>query len=83
MSDLIPVDPSEDDDGILRFVLDLKGGSVEPDVSPPYTGDYEELTNLPKINNITLIGNKTDEALGLQSKMDALTVAEINLLSGL
>lgn len=32
------------------------------------TTDYEDLENQPKINNITLIGNKTAAELGIDSK---------------
>ena len=33
------------------------------------TGDYNDLTNKPKINNIELIGNKTTEDLGIASEV--------------
>lgn len=37
------------------------------------TSDYERLSNQPKINGVTLVGNKTAEELELQSKGDYLT----------
>ena len=39
--------------------------------------NYNVLTNKPKINDVTLINNKTSEELGLQDKMEALSVQEI------
>lgn len=35
--------------------------------------DYRELSNLPKIENVTLIGNKTLDDLNIQEKGDYLT----------
>ena len=37
------------------------------------TSDYERLSNHPKINGVTLVGNKTAEELELQPKGDYLT----------
>ncbi len=54
---------SFDENGFHVFVngveLDLSGGSG--------TNNYTELINKPSINNVTLVGNKSAEALGLQS----------------
>ena len=36
------------------------------------TGNYESLTNLPKINNVTLTGNKTTSDLGLPTTLAAM-----------
>ena len=33
------------------------------------TGDYNDLSHQPQINNTTLVGNKTSSALGLQDKL--------------
>lgn len=41
---------------------------------------YEELSDLPQINSVTLIGNKNSSELYLQDKMDALTNFEIEEL---
>lgn len=41
------------------------------------TGNYEELSNKPKINNVELLGNKTSKQLKLQDEMEAMTVQEI------
>lgn len=41
---------------------------------------YEELDDLPQINEVTLIGNKNSEDLHLQDEMDYLTNLEIEEL---
>lgn len=41
---------------------------------------YEELSDLPQINDITLIGNKNSNELHLQDEMDSLTNLEIEEL---
>lgn len=42
------------------------------------TSDYEELDNLPKINNVELIGNKTSSDLGLQAELTETQLNAIN-----
>ena len=76
MSDLIPVEPSGDE-GVLRFVLDLSGSSVDPDPSGDVISDYNLLDNLPKINGVTLIGNISPATLGLHQRMYPITLSEI------
>ena len=45
--------------------------------------EYNDLTNKPQINNITLTGNKTSSELKLQDEMEALSNTDIeNLLNG-
>ena len=44
------------------------------------TSDYEKLVNLPQINSVELIGNKTSDELALQDEMDAISNLEINSL---
>lgn len=47
------------------------------------TGDYEELSNKPKINNVEVIGSKDGEEYKLQNKMDEITEQEIdNIIFG-
>lgn len=46
------------------------------------TNNYEELSNLPSINNVTLIKNKTSKELKLQDEMSALTNMDIQRLVG-
>lgn len=41
-------------------------------------GYYPLLLNKPKINEVTLIGNKTSEELHLQHKMNEITNQEID-----
>ena len=41
------------------------------------TGDYDKLTNKPKINTVTVQGEKISKDYGLQDHMDSATVAEI------
>lgn len=41
------------------------------------TRDYEKLDNLPSINSVTLIGDKTSEDIHVQSPMREMTVQEI------
>ena len=40
--------------------------------------DYEQLTNKPSINGVTLIGNKTLAQLGIEFKAEGLTNEEID-----
>lgn len=45
--------------------------------------DYNKLINLPKINDVELIGNKSSSELKLQGEMEALSNMDIeNLLKG-
>lgn len=44
------------------------------------TSDYEELVNLPSVNNNTLIGNKTGHALGLVDESSTITNSEIDTI---
>lgn len=41
-------------------------------------GEYPPLINKPKINDVTLLGNKTSEELHLQHKMNEITPQEID-----
>lgn len=47
-------------------LLMLKGEKGDPGIA----GDYNELTNKPKINGVELLGNKTASDLGLASEAD-------------
>lgn len=47
------------------------------------TNHYDKLLNLPKINDVELIGNKSSSELKLQGEMEALSNMDIeNLLKG-
>ena len=49
-----------------------------------YEHDYEKLENLPQINSVQLIGNKTGDDLELQDKLELITRAEIrDIINGL
>lgn len=68
-------------------LLMLKGEKGDPGIA----GDYNELTNKPKINGVELLGNKTASDLGLASEADlnaavadiATNAANIGTLSNL
>lgn len=48
------------------------------------TTDYEELDNKPKINGVTLTGNKTSEDLHIDAcDCDELTTGQVNALIAL
>lgn len=44
----------------------------------PGTNNYEDLTNLPKINNVTLIGNKTLADIGIPTVNNATLTIQKN-----
>lgn len=52
--------------------LNVAGGSG--------TSDYEALTNLPQINDVTVIGNKSLDAYGIQPTNDYADNSDINRL---
>ena len=56
-------------------------GSVTGSLSTPQSrivyGDYNDLTGKPKINDVTIEGDKVSEDYRLQGKMDVLTPQEI------
>lgn len=61
-------------------LLMLKGEKGDPGIA----GDYNELTNKPKINGVELLGNKTASDLGLASEADLnAVISDIGGLSNL
>lgn len=56
------------------WVLETTGGGA---IS---TGDYENLSNKPKINDVELDGNKTSANLGLQSAIDSTHKLDADLV---
>ena len=47
------------------------------------TNDYNSLNNRPKVNGVTLSGNKTGDDLDLVNEDDALTNEQMTALLGL
>lgn len=39
--------------------------------------EYKELANLPKLNGVTIVGNKTTSDFGLQEELSELSTTEI------
>lgn len=64
-------------DGELSRIIELEG---ELYYSTVETGNYENLINLPKINGIELIGDKSSEDLGISTYDDTEIRQEINNL---
>jgi len=58
--------------GTLIGTLNQYGGGQ------PGTNNYEDLTNLPKINNVTLIGNKTLAQIGIPTVNNATLTIQKN-----
>ena len=65
----------------LSGSLSKQQGSLTGTLSVPQTTesrDYNRLTNKPKINSIELVGDKSSEDLFLQSKMEDMSLQEID-----
>lgn len=60
----VDMEMSVEDEEMDMEIEDLPGGG---------TSDYMELYNLPQINGVTLIGNKTSDDLNVQEKGEYLT----------
>lgn len=54
-------------EGDLEGTLSDSEGTLEGVLTPPIVVDYGKLTNKPKIEGVTLQGNKTFEDLSLSS----------------
>lgn len=69
-------------DNQLKIVLGGKEVTFNKDSLPGSgsggTSDYQDLTNKPQINGVTLLGNKTTEQLGLQTTIDFATNDDID-----
>ena len=57
------------DRGDISFTMEGQGGG---------TTNYNQLSNKPQINGVTLIGNKLDYELYLQHIMDEITEQDID-----
>lgn len=63
-------------------------GSLTGELNEKYkevsaNASYEDLNNLPSINGVTLMGNKTSSQLKIQDEMQSLTNVEIANIFGL
>lgn len=56
---------------------------LETDTIEVVTSDYEKLQNLPSVNTVKLVGNKTAKELGLQKEMEVLSNLEIEKILNL
>ena len=69
-------------DDVIRIDMTVTDGEdVAMDASdavPVSTSDYEKLKNRPKINSVTLDGNKSASDLSLQEAMDAILETDID-----
>lgn len=69
-------------DDVIRIDMTVTDGEdVAMDASdavPVSTSDYEKLKNRPKINSVTLEGNKSASDLSLQEAMDAILETDID-----
>lgn len=71
-------------DAIMQAITNLQNGKQDKltagenitiennEISAQDTNNYNDLSNRPQINGVTLSGNKTDDDLGIQSKIDNL-----------
>lgn len=62
---------------ILEEELDIGEMKLDVVIEEVVTSDYEKLNNLPQINEIELVGNKTAKDLNLQEEMKPLTNLEL------
>ena len=60
------------------FSSDSNFGASFDDVTKVATSNYEELYNLPKINDIVLKGNKTSADIKVQDLMEEITEQDID-----
>ena len=69
----------EDEDTIDIEIMeeDIIDVDMETDNIEVVTSDYEQLNNLPKINDVQLKGNKTAKELKLQNEMKEITNLEL------
>lgn len=63
----------ETDPTVPSYVKSITQEDINNWNNPSFTGDYEELSNLPQINNVELIGNKSLSSLGIQPAGNYLT----------
>lgn len=66
--------------GILTSTGTLTGKLNQYGGGGPGSNNYEDLTNLPQINNVLVIGNKSLSAYGIQPTNDYADNTDINNL---
>lgn len=69
-----------------KISAELKQPKIEATIqkaSQVYEKDYEKLSNLPQINDVTLKGNKSIEDLGVTKMLNADVLRIYNLSKGL
>lgn len=87
MNNEIGFNPSFDSEKVISFQPtfhtnnisiggDTSGGGTEP-VPRPEDVYYEDVIHKPRINGVTLIGDRTPEELGLEKEMEELSFADI------
>lgn len=62
---------------IIDEEVEIEEMELEVKKEKVVTSNYEELNNLPQINDVELVGNKTAEELMLQGTMTPLTNLEL------
>lgn len=77
MEEEITITIEEENNINTSFESDEISVDTDESIIPVEISDYERLINKPKINSIELIGNKTNDDLGIQDKMNSATNLEI------
>lgn len=67
----------ENEDIIAEEEVEIEGIELDVVKEQVVTSNYEELNNIPQINDVELVGNKTAKDLMLQETMTALTNLEL------
>lgn len=62
---------------IVNEEIEIDGIELDVVKEKVVTSNYDELNNLPQINDVELVGNKTAKDLMLQETMTALTNLEL------
>ena len=75
----------EDEDTLDLEIIeeDTIDVDMETDTIEIVTSNYEQLNNLPKINDVQLKGNKTSKELKLQDEMDSISNLDIDKIFNL
>ncbi len=71
-------DEEKNDDGMYYWITDENGGAMTILVAT--VSDYNEMTNKPKINGVTLEGNMSLDQLGIEGNIIEITKSEFDAL---